>query len=256
MFGTPAIILVAAFAPSLAWAALVVALDRRRPRPCGALLAAFAWGVAAAVLVAAPVNDLLLDVAGDALGTTRGPTVVARAAAPVVEELAKGAGVALLVVLAPRLLRTARDGIVFGALVGLGFDLAENLHYLTIAAVQGGFDGLLRGVWVRGILGGPKHAVFTASVGAGLGWGREHGGRARWLAPVLGATAAVLQHAAWNGVASEAITRALCGAPAPAAACLPAPPEQALFLGIPLIMACCLGPGVLVLAAVARRARR
>ena len=71
------------------------------------------------------------------------------------------------------LLRTAREGALLGALIGLGFELVENQHYLTLAAVQAGTAGLVRGVWVRGILGGLKHAVFTAITGAGLGWARE-----------------------------------------------------------------------------------
>jgi RsiW-degrading membrane proteinase PrsW (M82 family) len=248
----PAIIAAAAVAPPLVYAALLVLLDRRRPRPWLALAGALLWGFAAA-MVSAPLNDLLIDRLATGTTATRAHELAANAGAPVVEEVLKGLGPLLLVLLRPDLLRTARDGIVCGGLVGLGFDLAENLQYLTLAAVQGGLAGLVRGVWVRGILGGVKHAVFTATIGAGLGWARGMPDRrARLLVPVLAVAAAVMQHAVWNAVASAAITRALCSAPSAEAACRPTPPGAALFLSVPLIVALCVGPGILALAALAR----
>ncbi len=254
MFQTPGIIVAAAVVPPLGYATLVALLDRRRPRPWTALGAAFLWGVAAAAFAAAPLNDLLLDRLAGASGEARARALAATAGAPLLEELLKGLGPLLLVLVRPDLLRTARDGIVCGALVGLGFDLAENVQYFTLAAVQGGVTGLVRGVWVRGVLAGLKHAVFTATTGAGLGWAREvTGRRARLLIPLLALAAAVGQHTAWNAVASHAITRALCGAPTAEAACLPTPSDLALFVSVPLIVALCVGPGALALAAIARR---
>jgi RsiW-degrading membrane proteinase PrsW (M82 family) len=254
MLQTPGIIVAAAVVPPLGYAVLVALLDRRRPRPWLALAAAFLWGVVAAAFAAAPLNDLLLDRLSGATGEARARALAATAGAPLLEELLKGLGPLLLVLLRPDLLRTARDGIICGALVGLGFDLAENVQYLTLAAVQGGVTGLVRGVWVRGVLAGLKHAVFTGTTGAGLGWAREvRGRRARLLIPLLALAAAVAQHAAWNAVASHAITRALCGAPGAEAACLPAPSDLALFVSVPLIVALCVGPGALALAAIARR---
>lgn len=253
MLETPGIIAAAATAPPLAYAALLVLLDRRRPRPWAALAAAFLWGIAAAAFVAAPINDLLLDQLAGATGEARARALAATAGAPVVEELLKGAGPLLLLLLRPDLLRTARDGMIAGGLVGLGFDLAENLQYLMLAAVQGGMPGLVRGVWVRGILAGLKHAVFTATTGAGLGWARAAHGRARVAIPLLAFLAAVAQHVVWNAVASEAITRALCGAPTADAACRHTPSDAALLVSVPLIVALCVGPGLLALALLARR---
>lgn len=253
MLDTPGIVVAAATAPPLVYAILVSWLDPRRPRPWAALAALFLWGVAVAALAAAPLNDLLLAQLAGATDETRGRALGAIAGAPLVEETLKAAGLVLLVLVRRDLLRTPRDGMVAGALIGFGFDLAENAQYLLLAAVQGGMPGLVRGVWVRGILGGLKHAVFTATIGAGLGWARAASGPARLVVPLLAGLAALAQHAMWNAVASEAITRALCGAPAPDAGCRTSPSEEALFVSVPLIVAFCVGPGLVALAMVARR---
>jgi len=254
MVGYPLSIIAAAVVPPLGYAVLLGALDHRRPRPWRAFGAAFLWGIVAAAFGAAPLNDLLLAHLGGAADETRARALAATAGAPAIEELLKGLGPLLLLLLRPDLLRTPRDGLVCGGFVGLGFDLAEGLEYLMIAAVQGGYAGVARGVWVRGILAGLKHAVFTGTTGAGLGWARTVSGRrARIVIPLAALVAAIVQHAVWNAVASEAITKALCGASPAEPRCLPSPPGVALFISVPIIVALCLGPGALVLGALARR---
>jgi RsiW-degrading membrane proteinase PrsW (M82 family) len=118
---TPGIIAAAAVGPPLVYAALLIVLDRRRPRPWMALTGALLWGFAAAT-ASAPLNDLLMDRLATGTSATRAHELAANAGAPVVEEVLKGLGPLLLVLLRPDLLRTARDGIVCGGLVGLGFD--------------------------------------------------------------------------------------------------------------------------------------
>jgi RsiW-degrading membrane proteinase PrsW (M82 family) len=254
MLDAGTLIALAAIAPPALCAALLVALDRQRPQPSWVLPAAMAWGVGVAALAAAPVNNRLLAALVAAAGEPAGHALAARAGGPLVEETLKGLGLVLLLVLRPGALRTARDGAVLGALIGLGFELVENQHYLTLAAVQAGVPGLVRGVWVRGILGGLKHAVFTAITGAGLGWARQAAApRARLFVPLGAFVAAVIQHGVWNSVASQAITDALCAAPAPDAACRVAPPASALYVGVPLIVAVCIAPGVVGLALALRR---
>jgi RsiW-degrading membrane proteinase PrsW (M82 family) len=254
MFGYPPALVAGAVVPPLLYALVAGLLDRRRPRPWAAFAASFLWGVVAAACAAAPLNDLLLDHFSGTTDTIRAHTLAATAGAPVLEELLKGLGPLFLLLLRPDLLRTPRDGMLCGAFVGLGFDLAEGFQYLTLAAVQGGYAGLARGVWVRTILAGLKHAVFTATIGAGLGWMQSAPHRrARLVVPLLAVAAAIVQHVIWNAVASDAITKALCGAATPEARCLPSPSPLALFVSVPLIIALCLGPGALALAALARR---
>jgi protease PrsW len=254
VFGYPPGLVAGAVVPPLLYAVLVGLLDRRRPRPWAAFAACFLWGVVAAACAAAPLNDLLLDHLSGTTDAMRARSLAATAGAPVLEELLKGLGPVFLLLLRPDLLRTPRDGMLCGAFVGFGFDLAEGFQYLTLAAVQGGYAGLARGVWVRTILAGLKHAVFTATTGAGLGLMQLATRRAtRVVIPLVALGAAIVQHVVWNAVASEAITRALCGAPTAEARCLPVPSHLALFVSVPLIITLCLGPGAVALAVLARR---
>jgi len=247
-------ITLAAVAPPALCAALLVWFERHAVRHPWAPVAAMAWGVAVAGFLAAPVNDWLIAMLVAQAGDPAGHALASRLGGPLVEELLKGLGLLALLAIRPDVLRTAREGALLGALIGLGFELVENQHYLTLAAVQAGTAGVVRGVWVRGILGGLKHAVFTAITGAGLGWAREATAmRARLFVPLMAFAAAVVQHAVWNTVASQAITDALCAAPAPDAACQVAPPASALYLSVPLIVAVCIAPGIIGLAFALRR---
>ena len=229
----------------------VLLLDRRTREPWMPLCAAFLWGAAAAALIASEVNDALL-------GTDGIEHVVPTLLGPAVEEIAKAS--ALLVVLAVWRgeIHDALDGIVYGALAGLGFAATENLGYYTLAAIQGGTPGLGRALWLRGFLQGMNHAAFTAAVGAAVGWSCASGGRpaTRTTIVLMGLGFAVLVHAVWNTVASETITQVLCGAPAPGQPCIPAPAPLDMLVTVPVLVATFVGPLGLVLFAIAIRAMR
>src|SRR5262245_32266838 len=237
----PLAVVFAAAAPAMAYAPIVVALLRPEEPP--ALLGAlFLWGAAIAAPAAEHVNALLG-------ATALGPAIWA----PLVEETAKALGLVLLVALCPDRLRDARSGIAGGALVGLGFALAENIPYHLIAVVQGGTVGLARAVFVRGVLQGLNHATFTGAFGAGLGLAhRLPSGTRSAAAPALGFLVAWAQHGVWNGVASLTITDLLCGTMTAAGACQPTPPVAALYFQVPLLVVLFIGPGLVGLACLAR----
>jgi RsiW-degrading membrane proteinase PrsW (M82 family) len=215
----------------------------RGPERATVRLAAFAWGVLAAPAIAVHANDLLL---------ARAPDLTPVLFAPLVEEIAKAAALALLLVVPNGGIRT---GIGLGALAGLGFSLTENIGYLTLAALQDGTTGMWRAIWLRGVVGGSKHAVFTATAGAAIGWARGARASTRRIAgfAVAGLAAAVLQHVLWNGVASRVVTDVLCHATSPGGWCA-GPDAVDLLVRIPVLTVMCLAPGVLGLVVVARRA--
>jgi RsiW-degrading membrane proteinase PrsW (M82 family) len=246
---TPPLIAAAALLPPLGWAGLVLLLDRRTREPWAPLCASFLWGAAAAALVAAEVNDVLLATHG--LGAA-----VPKLLGPAVEEIAKAS--ALLVVLAvwPGELNDPLDGIVYGALAGLGFAATENLGYYTLAALQGGAPGLTRALWLRGLLQGLNHAAFTATVGAAVGWAHGMDARRPAAVVVVGLALAILVHAVWNAIASETITEILCGAALPGAACAPAPAPLDLLVTVPVLVATFVGPLLVALLAIAARTKR
>lgn len=228
--------------PVVAYVVLLWLAWRGPERPT-VRLAAFAWGVFAAPAIAVRANDLLL---------ARAPDLTPVLLAPLVEEIAKAAALALLLLVPHGGMRT---GILLGALAGLGFSLTENIGYLTLAALQDGPTGMWRAIWLRGVVGGSKHAVFTATTGAAVGWARLAPSLRRAIGVVAaGFAGAVAQHVLWNGVASHAIIGVLCHATQPGGPC--AGPDTAdVLVRIPALTVGCLAPGALALAACARQAR-
>jgi len=215
----------------------------RGPERATVRLAAFVWGVVAAPKIAVHVDDLLL---------ARAPDLTPVLLAPLVEEIAKAAALGLLLLVPNGGVRT---GILLGALVGLGFSLTENIGYLTLAALQDGSTGMWRAIWLRGVVGGSKHAIFTATTGAAVGWARlAPSARHATAVVAAGFAGAVAQHVLWNGVASYAITGVLCHAPQPGGPCA-GPDTVDILVRLPALTAGCLAPGLLALATFARRGR-
>ena len=92
--------------------------------------------------------------------------------APFVEESAKAAGFVLVLGLAPRLVRTAADGVFLGAFLGLGFQTFEDFLYGASGATGGfGVDqvGNVTGSIVTRVFSDiVSHPLFSALVCAGL----------------------------------------------------------------------------------------
>jgi RsiW-degrading membrane proteinase PrsW (M82 family) len=244
--GTPPLILFAAIAPAVVLAALVIAAQRSSGRSAPTLAFAFAWGAVVAAWISTTGNELARSWI-DARSNGDDRVLTAVFVAPLLEEAAKALGLVVLLLLRERPLRDARDGIVFGALVGIGFVLTENLLYLGIAMLQGGETGLVQALYLRGVLGAAMHAVLTASAGAGIGWAAAHGRRA---VAAAGFAAALAQHVLWNGFGAAAVARALCGA---GPVCLDAPTTLAVYGEATIITLGCLAPGMAALFATWRR---
>ena len=120
--------------------------------------------------------------------------------APLLEEASKG--IALLVVLRWAVLEDRVDGWLYGATVGLGFALTENLLYLSAEPAGAGPQSGLFLVSVRSVLPALMHAAASGLVGASLArahlQSRPLVGRAWSLS--IGLIGAVALHSLWNSV--------------------------------------------------------
>ena len=193
----------AAVTPVPTYAFLVLQLDRYEREPWRVLLAAFLWGAVVATFMSAILNDLIGAIVAGTLGEAVGEVVTASAVAPIVEEASKGLVVFLLYWVLRSEFDGVLDGIVYGSLVGIGFAMTENILYFGRVYLEGGLVGLGVLFYVRVILGGFGHALYTGTTGAALGFAREVGNR--WVAaaiPPIGFALAILQHGAWNFAAS------------------------------------------------------
>ena len=193
-------------APALGVALLVGALDRYEREPLLTMLAMFLWGAVIAIpptlFIEQGVNGALigwLSMHGAPLALTR--AAVQAGVAGGTEELAKGIGLVLLLLLLRDEFDNVTDGIVYGALVGAGFAMVENFVYFAVAP-RSDLGILILGRIALGWLG---HSTFSALFGAGLGYIREtRSRRARLLAPLGGLLGAIVLHTYFDFIALSA----------------------------------------------------
>ncbi|MBX3027322.1 PrsW family intramembrane metalloprotease [bacterium] len=244
-------LLALSLAPAAIAAAVVLRLDRRWQRRRRLLLGAFLWGAVAAPAVALLLNRAARAGLGELAGAATATWLAGALAAPAIEEIAKAAALAALALGWRGALRDVRDGIVVGALIGIGFTMAENLYYFALAALAGGAGGLAESVYLRAALGGLLHPTFTATAGAGFGWAPRGPDAPAIVAPLLGLLLAIGQHLLWNAVGAPWLNAAPCG-PA-AAACGLDGRLWYWLVAAPAIVALFLAPGLIGLALAARR---
>ncbi|MCC6627870.1 MAG: PrsW family intramembrane metalloprotease [Chloroflexi bacterium] len=192
----------AAGLPTAMFLALVWWLDRYETEPTHLLVVTFMWGVLPAAVLAV-VLDVALSTPLAALGDPAAEWQRARLLAPLVEETVKGAALVSLIAWRRSEFNGVLDGIVYGAVVGLGFAFTENwLTYLALFGSAEAGPGLLL-VPLRAVVFGLNHPVFSGLFGASLGWAFYHGGRwSRRGVPLLGLAAAVGLHYLHNALAA------------------------------------------------------
>jgi RsiW-degrading membrane proteinase PrsW (M82 family) len=185
---------------------LVSELDFLEREPIELLIVAFAWGAVVATAVSIPAGAALEDLIAKLGSPTLAADWGAALAGPTVEETAKTLGVVAIMLIARSQINSVLDGVVYGAMVGLGFQIAEDIVFAVGAVALAGqgdhvqpviatflLRGFLSGVW--------SHTLFSALAGAGIGYlavrrdrGRVHRAGVAALA-LLGAWGS---HVLWN----------------------------------------------------------
>jgi protease PrsW len=176
--------------------ALILKLDPLEPEPWRALVLVFMWGAGVAILGAAVLNELGLHyVMAPIFGAEKGRLVVTTISAPLVEESLKGAVLFGYLRFYSRELDELTDGIIYGAMVAIGFAMMENIAYYMRAAASDELGGVFI---LRGVITPFGHPLFTALTGVGVAYAAMHRGTARRIAPLAGLAAAAITHGAWN----------------------------------------------------------
>jgi RsiW-degrading membrane proteinase PrsW (M82 family) len=186
-----------AVVPVPVYVLLALWLDRYEPEPPRMLATTFLWGASVAVGVALVANSAADAAARLVIGDAAG-LATAVLWAPVVEEVAKGAALLVVFAQARDEFDNVTDGVVYAAMVGLGFAMTENVLYYG-RAVTDGPEASLAAFLLRGVAAPFAHPLFSAMLGIGLGIARERSTAGTpVLLPLAGLAAAVLLHAAWN----------------------------------------------------------
>ncbi len=180
----------------------VLALDRFEPEPARLLLWAFLWGATMAAFLAGFANELggtYLAAFFDAQGGYDRLALTVVLVAPVAEEVLKGFALVALAWRRRDEFDGPVDGIVYGALVGLGFAMTENALYYVDAFAQGGAPRATGLFVLRGVFTGFSHPLYTSLTGIGVGFAvARRPGLARVLFPLAGLAAGVALHHLWN----------------------------------------------------------
>jgi RsiW-degrading membrane proteinase PrsW (M82 family) len=201
-------------------------LDRRERESPWLVAAVFLWGGCVATAIAAPFNSVFFasvkhwvaqnPAVTETLGPNAAMLLAAPISAPIVEEIAKALAVSMLFWLLRAEFDGIRDGIVYGALVGVGFNWSEVALYVARGYAEDGVApyGLqLGGRYALVGLGG--HAMFSAIFGASLGLAQQT--RRKWLrivAPLGGLGLAIAAHMINNALPLlEALASAAAGEP-------------------------------------------
>jgi RsiW-degrading membrane proteinase PrsW (M82 family) len=196
--------LVTATLPVPLYVILVLWIDRYESEPFWMLATAFFWGALVAVFFAFLFNTATgLIVSSITNSLKAGETFAAVISAPIVEETAKAIILFVFFFWKKDEFDGVVDGIVYAALVALGFAMTENIQYYGKAALEGGGGGLTLVLILRGALAPFSHPLFTSMTGIGLGLARQTRNTAvKVVTPVLGLLMAICMHSIWNGSAA------------------------------------------------------
>src|SRR4029453_14871833 len=180
---------------------LVYLLDAYEREPLSLVFGALLWGAGAATSLAGPANHDWGAVVARLLGPDVAARWTAALTAPLVEETLKAVGVVLIYLIARSEINGLLDGFVYGAMVGLGFAVVENVFYF-VGQFGGQPAGVLGGFFVRVLASGLYgHVLYTGLTGMGIAWfvtrTDQRLARGRLVAGGL-CLVAVLAHFLWN----------------------------------------------------------
>ena len=195
-----ALSIAAGIAPTIVYVLLIYWIDRYEKEPLSLLVATFVWGALPAVVMAIILEDVF-GAPLAILSMESAEFLSASILAPLVEEIVKALALLGLVAVFRSEFNDVLDGIVYGAVIGLGFGMTENILYFISSFQDGGWAQWLVTVGVRSLVFGLMHAFYTGLVGAGLGYARvaKEKHLKRW-APWVALGAAMFFHGFHNGV--------------------------------------------------------
>jgi protease PrsW len=112
------------------------------------------------------------------------------------EELAKVAPLVLLILFMPRAVNGTRDGLIYGALGGLGFAIVEFGYYVAYKGFdEHGWAAIGDQIGRSNLLGTHNHVLWSAALGSAIGWAaRATPGWKRIIVPLMSYIGLALNH--------------------------------------------------------------
>jgi RsiW-degrading membrane proteinase PrsW (M82 family) len=204
-FGVLGLALAAAVIPTVVYVTILVLLDCHEREPWSLIVMVFIWGAAPSIMLALMVEPVLMMKPHELVPGQQASYNLFNVAvmAPAVEEVAKALALLIVFWFARKEFDGIMDGLLYGSLAGFGFAMTENALYLQ-RAFAASFDDGLHLTFMRVVLFGLNHALFTSMFGLGLGIARYGTSIVtRALAPVVGLGGAVALHMFHNFAVSS-----------------------------------------------------
>jgi protease PrsW len=191
---------------------IIYRLDQFEPEPASLIAIALLWGGVVALTFSGITNSAALGFLQHVLPGQTVDRWGASIVAPLDEEFYKGAGLVIIYLMARSEIGGVMDGLVYGAMIGLGFQVIENVQYFMLAASQSdGQAGAVVGMFfLRVVLSGLySHMLFTGVMGFGFAYyvtqrSRAWAKRAGVLA--LSIVLAWAAHFVWNSPWLESLS--------------------------------------------------
>jgi RsiW-degrading membrane proteinase PrsW (M82 family) len=180
---------------------LVYFLDLYEREPLSLVFGALLWGAFASTLLSIVGSVGWQDVAFGLLGENALEWGAATIAPPV-EEILKGCGVLFIALIARDEIDDLLDGFVYGAIVGLGFTVVEDVLYF-VGVFGGSVGGVLEGFFIRVVASGLYgHMLYSGLFGIGVAYfvtrrGQATAGKRLIVAGGL-ILIGILGHTLWN----------------------------------------------------------
>lgn len=189
---------IGALIPAIIYISIIYWIDRYEKEPLWLLGAAFLWGAVPSVIVAFVFNSML-SIPLYVLAGESGELWAASAIAPPVEETIKGLLVLGILFFHRSEIDSLLDGIIYGAVVGMGFAVVENVYYFMNVYAEGGVEAWSVNMFMRGVVFGLNHSLFTAVTGLGIAFAKMNPtSPLRFVTPILGWAGAIFLHALHN----------------------------------------------------------
>ncbi|MCA9989056.1 MAG: PrsW family intramembrane metalloprotease [Anaerolineales bacterium] len=191
--------------PTAIFVAIIYWIDRYEKEPLWLLITTFLWGAVPSIIAAFIINTLFsipFYLVGEGFGDAIGATFIA----PLVEESLKGAALLLILFFWRSEIDSLLDGIIYGAMIGLGFGMVEDIFYFVSQYQAGGVEGWTATILLRTMFS-LNHALFTGVTGLGIAAAKlTRNNMVKIAAPFLGWCGAVFLHFVHNGAATLAGT--------------------------------------------------
>jgi RsiW-degrading membrane proteinase PrsW (M82 family) len=201
--------ILAAAVPTIVYITLIYWVDRYEKEPWWLLTSAFLWGAIPSIIIAFIANSVLSIPFYLLAGQTAGDALAASLIAPPVEETIKGLAVLGIFLFWRHEIDSPLDGIIYGAMVGMGFAMVENVYYFVTVYNEGGAEMWGTNIFMRGVIFGLNHALFTSMTGLGIAVARMATNQTvKFMAPVAGWMMAMFLHFLHNAAVSTGT--ALC----------------------------------------------